>query len=269
MEGYEHIYKIRKNRPGGGVSIYIKNSIKYDIRENLFIDVDGVDSISVEIPKEEFKTQKNIIVTSVYRPPNTNPKHFVSKVNTFLHQLHHENKHAFILGDYNINMNRLQCIYNTYTISIQYDDTRIIGIEVQSNDFTLLFLTVYLPYECDMYYDDYCFYLSKLQCIIDSANTPYIFILGDFNADIQSTSMFGAELIDFCDNNNLCFIDKEKLLPDSFTFVSQAHGTTSWLDHCITTASGKSITSNVSIIDDIVCSDHYPICIEIVCDINV
>ena len=153
--------------------------------------------------------------------------------------------------------------------TIQYDDTRIIGMEMQSNDFTLLFLTVYLPYECDMYYDDYCFYLSKLQCIIDSANTPYIFILGDFNVDIQSTSMFGAELIDFCDNNNLCFIDKEKLSPDSFTFVNQAHGTTSWLDHCITTASGKSITSNISIIDDIVCSDHYLICIDIVCDINV
>ena len=78
LEGYEHIYKIRNN-----ISIYIKNSIKYDIRENLFIDVDGVDSISVEIPKEEFKTPKNIIVTSVYRPPNTNHKHFVSKVNTF------------------------------------------------------------------------------------------------------------------------------------------------------------------------------------------
>ena len=119
-----------------------------------------------------------------------------------------------------------------------------------------------------MHYDDYCFYLSKLQCIIDSASTPYIFIFGDFNADIQSTSVFGAELIDFCDNNNLCFIDKDKLLPDSFTFVSQAHGTTSWLDHCITTASGKSITSNISIIDNIVCSDHFPLCIEIVCDIN-
>ena len=103
LEGYEHICIIRKNRPGGGVSVYINNSIKYDIRENLFIDVDGVDSISVEIPKEEFKTQTNIIVTSVYRPPNTNPKHFVSKVSNFLHQLHHENKHAFILGDYNIN----------------------------------------------------------------------------------------------------------------------------------------------------------------------
>ena len=30
--------------------------------------------------------------------------------------------------------------------------------------------------------------------------------------------MFGAKLNDFCDNN-LCFIDKEKLSLDSFTFV--------------------------------------------------
>ena len=80
--------------------------------------------------------------------------------------------------------------------------------------------------------------------------------------------MFGAKLIDFCNNNNLCFIDREKLPPDSFTFLSQAHGTTSWLDHCITTTSGQSITSNVSIIDDIVCLDHFPLCIEIVCDVN-
>ena len=80
--------------------------------------------------------------------------------------------------------------------------------------------------------------------------------------------MFSAELIDFCNNNKLCFIDREKLPQDSFTFVSQAHGTTSWLDHCITTTSGQSITSNISIIDDIVCSDHFPLCIEIVCDVN-
>ena len=151
---------------------------------------------------------------------------------------------------------------------MQFDDSRILGIELQSNNFTLLFLTVYLPYECDKFYDDYCFYLSKLQCIIDSANTPYVFILGDFNADIQNTSIFGAELLDFCDNNTLCFLDKEFLPPDSFIYISEAHGTTSWLDYCITTTSGKSITSGVSIIDDIVCSDHFPLCIDIVCDIN-
>ena len=99
----------------------------------------------------------------------------------------------------------------------------IFGIELQSNNFTLLFLTVFLPYECDKFYDDYCFYLSKLQCIIDSANARYIFILCDFNANIQTTSIFSAELIEFCDNNNLCFLDKELLPPDSFTYISLYH----------------------------------------------
>ena len=37
-----------------------------------------------------------------------------------------------------------------------------------------------------MNYDDYCFYLDKFKCTIESASTPYVFILGDFNANIQS-----------------------------------------------------------------------------------
>ena len=56
-------------------------------------------------------------------------------------------------------------------------------------------------------------------------------------------------------------------MPDTFTYTSQAHGTTSWLDHCITTLSGQSIISHVSVIDNVVCSDHFPICIEVKCDI--
>ena len=64
--------------------------------------------------------------------------------------------------------------------------------------------------------------------------------------------MFGAEFIDFCYNSNLCFIDREKLPPDDLTFVSQAHSTTSWLDHCVTTISSQSITSNILIIVNIV-----------------
>ena len=65
----------------------------------------------------------------------------------------------------------------------------------------------------------------------------------------------------------MCFIDRERLLPDTFTYTSQAHGTTSWLDHCITTTSGQSAISHVSVIDNVVCSDHFPLCIEVICDI--
>ena len=48
------------------------------------------------------------------------------------------------------------------------------------------------------------------------------------------------------------------LLPDAFTFDSQAHGTTSWLDHCIITSAGQSLVA-VFIIDSAVCSDLLPL----------
>ena len=110
---------------------------------------------------------------------------------------------------------------------VQFDDKHILGLELKTNDCILLFLCIYLPCECDTFYNDFCFYLNKLQYIIESARTPYVFILGDYNADIQSESVFISELINFCDTNSLHFIDRSLLLPDTFTFVSQAHGTTS------------------------------------------
>ena len=150
---------------------------------------------------------------------------------------------------------------------IQYDDERILGIELKTSDFIILILCIYMPYECNEFYDDFCFYLDKVKCIIESANTPYVFVMGDFNADIKSSSIFGSELIEFCNMNDLCFIDKSMLLSDTFTYVSQSHNTTSWLDHCITTGAGKSIVTRMDIVDNIVCSDHLPLCMEIKCDI--
>ena len=151
---------------------------------------------------------------------------------------------------------------------VKYDDDRILGLQLKTNGCMFLFLCVYLPYDCDKFYDDYCFYLDKIRCIIDAASTPYIFVLGDFNANLKSESVFGSELIEFCDVNNLCLIDKSMLLPDSFTYFSEAHGSTSWLDHCMTTESGKSLISDISIENTFICSDHFPLCVNIACDIS-
>ena len=119
-----------------------------------------------------------------------------------------------------------------------------------------------------MFYDDYIFYLNKIKIIIESANTPYVYVLGDFNADIQSDSVFGSELVEFCNLNKLDFIDRIILPSSSFTFISQAHGTTSWLDHCITTAAGRSLISNAFITDNVICSDHFPLSINNECSID-
>ena len=84
-----------------------------------------------------------------------------------------------------------------------------------------IFFAAIVPYDCDVNYDDYCFYLNKINCIIDLASTPYVFILGDFNANINSDTLFGKELIDFCNINLLCFTDKNMLLPDTYTFLAK------------------------------------------------
>ena len=132
----------------------------------------------------------------------------------------------------------------------------------------LLLLCVYLPYEYDMFYDDYIFYLNKIKIFIESANTPYVYVLSDFNANIQSDSVFGSELVEICNLNKLDFVDRIILPSSSFTFISQAHGTTSWLDHCITTAAGRSLISNAFITDNVICSDHFPLSINIECIID-
>ena len=68
---------------------------------------------------------------------------------------------------------------------IQYNDEGILGIELKPSDVIILILCIYMPYECNESYDDFCFfYLDKVKCVIVSANTPYVFVMGDSNADI-------------------------------------------------------------------------------------
>ena len=103
LKGYQHIHKLRDNKLGGGVSIYVKDNILYEEKKDLYIDLKGVDSLSIEIPKKEFNTDKDIIITTIYRPPDINIRDFILKLNDFLHKIYQTNKYAFFVGDFNVN----------------------------------------------------------------------------------------------------------------------------------------------------------------------
>ena len=49
MKGYVHKYKIREHRAGGGVSIFINNNIRYEIRSDIKFNVDDVNTLFIEI----------------------------------------------------------------------------------------------------------------------------------------------------------------------------------------------------------------------------
>ena len=108
------------------------------------------------------------------------------------------------------------------------------------------------------------FYLSKIFQIIDEFQSPYIFVCGDFNANIRGLSQFGDDLLQLCSNNSLCLAD-ELFLPRNtftlvtFTFVSSSHDTVSWLDHILTTTSGYSLLTDICVKSECITSDHLPL----------
>ena len=88
-------------------------------------------------------------------------------------------------------------------------------------------INVYLPYQCHDNYDDYVEYSA----IIEVCATSKIAVIGDFNAVVETN--FERELLTFCTGKGLIISDYKFFgrVSDQFTYVSDAHGTTSWLDH--------------------------------------
>ena len=77
------------------------------------------------------------------------------------------------------------------------------------------------------------FYLGKLNAIMSDLPSTKITFLGDFNAHINS--IFYKELVNFCQNMNFVMSDCTLVSENSktFTFVSDTHNSTSWLDHLL------------------------------------
>ena len=127
-------------------------------------------------------------------------------------------------------------------------DDRIMAISLPlSNNENILLYNVYLPYQCRDNYGEFMEYIGKINMLVQSADTPYVLVMGDFNADLSNINdnsnngvHFGKELRDFCHNEGLILSDYVKLgnNNDTHTFISSAHSSVSWLDHCISTTNG-------------------------------
>ena len=141
-----------------------------------------------------------------------------------------------------------------------YDDTRMIGLEVKHLKERLYFINVYLPYQCPDNYNVYAEYLGKISAIVEDCHSTKIAIIGDFNAAVGTT--FEDELLELCTHHKLIIADYEKYgrTSNQFTYVSDAHSTTSWPDHIICSFDFYSMISDLFILDKLPSSDHLPLC---------
>ena len=102
--GYNFVETLRTERSGGGVGIFIRSNVVYQIRPDLSLSNGSSESIFIEVDKDLFKKDKNIIIGVIYRPPNTDLKLFNDDINELLDSLEREHKYCYLMGDYNINL---------------------------------------------------------------------------------------------------------------------------------------------------------------------
>ena len=120
-----------------------------------------------------------------------------------------------------------------------YHDKRIFGLEVACKTLKLLIINVYFPYESHNNFDEFMNYLGKVYSIIHMADTPYVLVMGDMNANTymyserNRVSVFGEELVKFCNEYSLILSDVSKLgcSANIYTHYSDAHHSVYWLDH--------------------------------------
>jgi exonuclease III len=153
---------------------------------------------------------------------------------------------------------------------VYYDDSRLVGLQITDHDTKLLLVNTYLPCSSDANLEDYLLYLNKLDSIISTSDTVYNMVLGDFNADTMLNNngeiqqLFGRKLLSFCSEHDLVLSDHTRLHNmNTYTFVSFSHGTTSWLDHAVSTTSMDSLVENVSVDYSTISSDHLPLCVTL------
>ena len=104
IDGYNAEHNCRPNRGGGGVSFYIKETIEYTVRDDLCFQNNILETLFIEIDKDQFAKKQNIIIGVIYRPPDTDIKEFNDHILQCLTQIKAEKKTAYLLGDYNINL---------------------------------------------------------------------------------------------------------------------------------------------------------------------
>ena len=155
-----------------------------------------------------------------------------------------------------------------YCNFIFYDDPQITGLEIKCVLDSVHLINVYLPYQCHDNYDDYVEYLGKISAIIEGCATSKLAVIGDFNAAVETN--FERELLTFCTDRGLIISDYHFFgrVSDQFTYVSDAHGTTSWLDHFICSHNLHCNIVDMKILDKSPCSDHLPIYAKLKLDIG-
>ena len=104
IKGYTAEHNYRKKQSGGGVSIYVKDNIEYTLRKDLTVMNTTLETIFIEVKKDQIGNKKDMIIGVIYRPPGTDIRSSSDELIKILNKIKIDKKTLYLLGDYNANL---------------------------------------------------------------------------------------------------------------------------------------------------------------------
>ena len=101
LPGYVSLHQTWKNRRGGGLCIFLLESLSYKIRDDLDVNSSAIECLCVEIFN---KHSKSIVLDLAYRPPNGDPNEIENHFKNIFSKRKITNKELVLVGDFNINV---------------------------------------------------------------------------------------------------------------------------------------------------------------------
>ena len=104
ISGYRSEHNVRPKKSGGGVSLFVRVNIDYILRDDLTYQKDSLETLFIEIGKENIGNDRDTLIGVIYRPPDTDINCFNEDLSQLLLKIKGEKKSAYFLGDWNINI---------------------------------------------------------------------------------------------------------------------------------------------------------------------
>ena len=121
FQGYSAVHLLRPveqlfdfKEKGGGVSIFIHDTIQYKHRTDLDVILPFMECCFIET---NFNN-KRYLIAGIYRIPNTEPKLFIDKLNEIIEPLKSSSE-IILLGDFNINLLNDDACKNNFEVCLQ------------------------------------------------------------------------------------------------------------------------------------------------------
>ena len=101
LENYTSVNQVRKHGRGGGICVFIHNSLTFKLRSDLGTNSDDIESLVIEIVN---KNSKNFVINAQYRKPAGDFKQYKTYLDNFFNKMKNPDKAIYVVGDINLNL---------------------------------------------------------------------------------------------------------------------------------------------------------------------